>query len=280
MAKRRRATNQAVIDKRISQGRGEGRGHDYTPWLLIQDVASQGLATRTKGWKTKRVHHLLSKMELNYFYALEWSPIVYDIREQYPLLPLEETVAIAEQCGIPHPKDPKTQEFIVMTTDFVITIPQNIGICEQARTVKPAKELDNKRTIEKFEIERRYWESRNTSWGIVTEHEIPSVLTNNIAHLHNRFYADDLSLSEREIAQVKKLLTQWVMQRDERLTELTAECDDRLGLEAGDSLSVAWHLLATRQWLVDMNQPINPRQKLLLLNVQSVDIDQPIREIG
>lgn len=37
------------------------------------------------------MHHFLSKLETNYFYWLDWSPIVSDIREQYPLLPLEET---------------------------------------------------------------------------------------------------------------------------------------------------------------------------------------------
>ncbi len=81
MAKRKRITNQTTIEKRINEGRGQGRGGDYQPWLLIQDVPSQGLATRIKGWKTKRVHHLLSNLELSYFYILEWSPVVFDIRE-------------------------------------------------------------------------------------------------------------------------------------------------------------------------------------------------------
>jgi len=173
MAKRQRETNQITIDKRIREGRGQGRGSDYKPWLLVQDVPSQGLATRIKGWKTKRVHHLLSNLELSYFYVLEWSPVVFDIREQYPLLPLEETLAIAEQCGIRHPTDPKTQEPVVMTTDFFISVPQSIKVIEQARTLKTAKDLQSQRTIEKLEIERRYWQGRDIDWGIVTEREIP-----------------------------------------------------------------------------------------------------------
>jgi hypothetical protein len=141
MAKRKRTKTEAAIDRCIEEGRGQGRGYDYKPWLLVQDVASQGLASRIKGWKTKRVHHLHSNLELNYFYLLEWSSIVCDIREQYPLLPLEETLAIAEQCGISHPKDPKTQEPIVMVTDFCITVRQKIGVAEQIRTLKSAKDL-------------------------------------------------------------------------------------------------------------------------------------------
>jgi len=208
MAKRNRATHQTVIDKRISDGRGQGRGSDYKPWLLVQDVPSQGLVTRIKGWKSKRVHHLLSNLELSYFYVLEWSPIVFDIREQYPLLPLEETLAIAEQCGIRHPTDPKTQEPVVMTTDFFITVPQSIEVIEQARTLKTAKDLQSQRTLEKLEIERRYWHNRNIDWGIVTEQEIPQALTKNVDWLHPFFRIEDLSpLSETEIRRIATALT-------------------------------------------------------------------------
>ena len=105
--------------------------------------------------KTRRVHHFLSQLELNYFYLLEWSEKVVDIREQYPLLPIEETVAIAQQCQIRHPVDPKTKNPIVMTTDFLIS--QMIAFTkEQARTVKTAADLQSERTIEKLEIERQY----------------------------------------------------------------------------------------------------------------------------
>lgn len=39
-------------------------------------------------------------MERDYFYILEYSdPVIY-IREQFPLLPLEETLLIAKELGI------------------------------------------------------------------------------------------------------------------------------------------------------------------------------------
>ncbi|MBD1898897.1 TnsA endonuclease N-terminal domain-containing protein [Trichocoleus sp. DQ-A3] len=272
MAKRKRQTDQTVIDKRISDGRGQGRGSDYKPWLLVQDVSSQGLATRIKGWKTKRVHHFLSNLELSYFYILEWSLIVFDIREQYPLLPLEETLAIAEQCGIRHPTDPKTKEPIVMTTDFFITVPQNIAVIEQARTLKTAKDLQSKRTVEKLEIERCYWQNRNIDWGIVTEQEIPQALAKNVAWLHTFFRIEDLSpLSETEIRHIATALTLRMAQGNAVLTDLTAECDGNLGLKPGTALSVSRHLIANRRWLVDMNKPIQPSKSLLLLTTPLVE---------
>ena len=47
-----------------------GQGANYNPWLHIQDVPSQGLASRIKGWKTRRVHHLLSENDK----AIHWVP--------------------------------------------------------------------------------------------------------------------------------------------------------------------------------------------------------------
>lgn len=278
MAKRKRTTSQTTIEKRINEGRGQGRGGDYQPWLFIQDVPSQGLATRIKGWKTKRVHHLLSNLELSYFYILEWSPVVFDIREQYPLLPLEETLAIAEQCDIRHPTDPKTKEPVVMTTDFFITVPRSIEVIEQARTLKTAKDLQSKRTVEKLEIERCYWHNRNIDWGIVTEQEIPQALAKNVDWLHAFFRVEDLSpLSETEIRRIAATLTLKMAQGNAVLTDLTAECDDKLGLQPGTALSVSRHLIANRRWLVDMNKPIQPSKYLVLLTTPSVE---PYRAAG
>ena len=39
-----------------------------------------------------------------------------------PLLPLEETVVIADELGLKHPTDPKINEPVVMTTDFLLTV--------------------------------------------------------------------------------------------------------------------------------------------------------------
>jgi hypothetical protein len=280
MAKRKRQTTQAVIEKRIEEGRGQGTGFNYKPWLTVQDVSSTGTCKRIKGLKTGRRHELLSQHEVRYFHILDWSPIVEDIQEQYPLLPLSETLEIAEKLGIRHPTDPKTQEPIVMTTDFYIAIRQGMGVSYQARTVKPSDQLENERTIEKFEIERQYWLKRNISWGIVTEREFPPALAKNIDWISKRFDEDKLTLSERQILQAKKLLIQWIAQRDEPLTEITADCDDKLSLEPGDSLSIVRHMLARRELLIDLNQPINPRKRLVLLKAPSVDFINQEDKVG
>lgn len=135
MAKRKREVTDTKIDRFIKEGRGQGTGSDYLPWLRVQDVPSTGRSTRV-GWTTGRQHTFLSDLERDYFYALDFADEVTDIGEQYPLLPLDETKLIAEKLGVEHPKDPKTGVNIVMTTDFVITYKDK----EFARTVKLSEE--------------------------------------------------------------------------------------------------------------------------------------------
>ena len=88
-------------------GRGQGFGKDYEPWLTIHDVPSNGVVTRIKSWTVGRIHHFMSNFERSYFYMMDWADQITDIREQYPLLPLQRTIEIAEELGINHPKDPK-----------------------------------------------------------------------------------------------------------------------------------------------------------------------------
>jgi hypothetical protein len=38
MAKRKRENTPDIVERRIKEGRGTGRGGHYKPWLLVQDV--------------------------------------------------------------------------------------------------------------------------------------------------------------------------------------------------------------------------------------------------
>ena len=105
MAKRNRITTAKTIEKRLAEGRGQGRGVNYIPYLKVHDVSSNGISSRISGWTTLRTHHLLSKIETATFYVFDWAERIKDIREQYPLLPIDETLAIAESLCIRHPID-------------------------------------------------------------------------------------------------------------------------------------------------------------------------------
>ena len=264
---RRKGITLSDLPKYLAKGYGQGEGANYQPMIHVQDFPSLGWRHRDRGWKTGRQHDYVSNHELHYHYTLDWSGKVKDFREQYPLLPIEKTIEIAKQCGIRHPTDRHTGEPVVMTTDFLIVLPAPVGLVMQARTIKPAKYLDMRRIIEKFEIERRYWLSQRVHWAIVTEREINLALANNVKWFHKFLSVSSLApLTEEIIREIAILLTQLVTTRKGCISNLALVCDKELGLETGQSLAVARHLIASRQWQVDMTKPINPLERIKLLD--------------
>ena len=144
VAKRLRTWNQAKFDKYMQEGRGQGTGAGYLPWITIHDFSSRGIVSRIKGIKTGRVHHFLSRNELYYFYLLECSDNVLDIREQFPLLNVELAINIAGGAGIKYPYDSVSGFPYVMTCDFMVTTSAGL----KARTIKMTSELEDGRTLE------------------------------------------------------------------------------------------------------------------------------------
>ena len=248
----------------LREGRGQGEGPNYRPWLTVRDVPSRGLSTRIKGWKTQRVHHLLSLHELRYFFCLEWGEEVLDIREQFPLTPLSETLEIAKGCGIRHPGMRGGRAPVTMTTDFLVKVGRNASKVV-ARTFKLTKDLDQ-RTIEKFEIERLYWLRRNISWAIVTEQDVPLALANNVAAIHEFRNLDAHSLEHDQMVRIGNVLQDIFLKGGtEKAGQITREVDLQLGLAAGTSWIVFKHLLANRVCLIDMHQPLRADRPLNLL---------------
>lgn len=258
MAKRKRHIN---IDKMIKEGRGQGAESEYKPWIRIQDVPSLGRSTRLKGIKTGRQHEFLSDMETNYFYLLEYTEDVIDIREQFPLLPLEDTILIAKELGIQHPKSPETGEYIVMTTDFLITVIKDNENYNVARTIKAKDDLLDKRIIEKFEIERVYWQKKNIDWGIVTDNEIDKIIAHNISFVHS--YNDIRNLDcfyQMKTMELQDLIYEFIrriIDNKNSMREICSRFDIDLDLKRGSGLSIFKYLVINKIIHVDIVKRID-----------------------
>jgi len=263
MSKRTRTGGSRTIERRLEEGRGQGRGRDYKPWLLIHDVASIGLASRVKSPLNGRTHHLLSQLETDWLYAFHALTNLLDVREQYPLLGLEETLQIASGLGISHPADPRTGEHCVVTTDFLLTIADGMREINTAVAVKYSTDLASPRTLEKLEIEKLFWKARGTVWRILTEKELPRALVKNMRWLHP--YIDLLASSEftrDEVGRIRMVMEPAVEHGKQSLVEITKQCDHRLGLDPGAALCVARHLIGTGAWLVDLTVELDPRKPI------------------
>ncbi|MBX4263778.1 TnsA endonuclease N-terminal domain-containing protein [Clostridium estertheticum] len=273
MAKRKRNSD---IDKMIKEGRGSGKGDRYKPWIKIQDVPSLGRSSRIRGIKTRRQHELLSDMERNYFYFLEYSDKVQDIREQFPLLPIEDTMLIAKELGIEHPKNPETGEFIVMTTDFLVSINFNNKFYEVARTIKSKDELMNKRILEKFEIERKYWERKGINWGIVTDEEIDKVIANNISLVHGYKDIGTIdSFNDIEASELKDLIYEFIkriIDNPKTMRTICNEFDSDMCLEKGSSLCIFKYLVINKMIDIDISEKINVNKNIPSINIMEKSI--------
>jgi hypothetical protein len=257
MSKHHRIWNRDTHEKYLREGRGCGSGVAYSPWVQIQDFASRGVVSRVKGRTTGRLHHLMSNNELAYFYILDWSDSVTDIREQYPLSDLECAIQCAESAGIRYPKDNASGYPYVMTCDFMLTTTTGI----KARTVKQTAELCKPRVLEKLEIERRYWLLQGIDWKIVTENEISRQKAKNIEWLFTAIGYCFAGCCEAEIEQAKHFMLDLLSCGSHSVIEITQTVESKFLLSCGAGLQLFKQLVIDGQYALDVGSPINLNAK-------------------
>lgn len=151
MGKRNNKITEEKIQKWLADGRGQGVGRDYKPWLTIRDVPSIGRAHRPRSHSVGRTHHLLSDLEFGHFLYFDMADDVVDIREQFPL-PRDTTRHLAANLKYRHPRQPGTDGDMVMTTVLLITRMVNGVKVLEAYAVKPSSEVLKKHVLQKLHI--------------------------------------------------------------------------------------------------------------------------------
>jgi hypothetical protein len=243
----------------LKEGRGQGEGKDYKPWLTVQDFPSKGRCHRIFGWKTGRVHHLFTDSEARFFYLLEWEDSVIDIREHFPLLDYEDWVQDRENLRFDLFTDKKSGIPYVISTSFLITVKTQDGnVRYLARSIKAASELEKRISLERLEIERRYWEARGIDWGIVTNKDIPVIKAKNIEWIHSARYAyADAGLSEGDLAELVEAFLLRLSQSSESIRKTALVFDKDYVLVPGTGMFLFRHLLAVKRIKVNMDEPID-----------------------
>ncbi|MBV6716560.1 TnsA endonuclease N-terminal domain-containing protein [Paenibacillus chitinolyticus] len=220
----------------------------------------------------------MSNFERAYFYMVDWSDRISDIREQYPCLPLERTIEIAAELGIEHPKDPHTKEPIVITTDFMLSIGND---SQYARTLKHSGDLSI-RTVEKLSIEQRYYNEQGIDWKVVTDREIPQAFVQNVEWLHRSKFLEfaPAEINENLIGILAPKLLVEILKQNRPLSTITIEFDEKTGLPTGSSMFIVQHMLANKNWVVDMYKKINPSEIIKLSVGDQSSNNQQNEQIG
>lgn len=250
---RQRKTDKA----KLNEGRGTGIGMDYEPWIKIHEFGSKGRSHRVVGWKQRRLHQFLSDLEFHYFLLMQWEDSVVDIREQFPLLPLEQTISIADDLGVKHqPKNSK--EKIVLTTDFLLTVNNGDENIDVARTIKQESELLKYRTVEKFKIEQAFWKHQNIDWGIVNESQISKTFARNIYSIYNDyFWAEEHGYSEIDIALLVYSFKNELVKNSLDVIKTSEDFEQFQNWPEGTGLRFFKFLLAQKHVGADFNKKFN-----------------------
>jgi len=256
MARKRYSFNEARIQRFIGEGRGKGTGSHYKPWLTVSDVPSLGRVHRVFCPKTERVHHLMSDNEYYAFLIQWWNDSVVDIREQYPLIDRRETLEIAARCGVKHPVDPSSGALWVLTTDLLVTLKHAGRPAETvAYAVKQAEELAKGRTLEKLEIERRYWERHEVTWKIITDRQVKNIFTRNLSWIlgsdgfpmNGNRYLDDAAMKDQ-------LAIERNAHPETPIRLICRNIDHKLGFQSGIALAALRRILGKKLITVSLDE--------------------------
>lgn len=241
---------ESAIIRRFKEGRGQGYGKHYKPFLTVRDVPSKGRVHRRPSITHGRIVHLLSDLELAAFLLFDWDESVTDIREQFPLSP-DKTIDIANRLGIKHPAARGVKQ--VMTTDLLIDLKIDGQISTQAISIKYRQDLEDARVIEKQEIEKRYWETEQIEFFIFTENEVPRTLIQNIKWLIPHIHSFDLQKAvQRQV--FDQILYAIETYPGDKIANVMKLLDENQNKPTGSYLSYLRHLLAQRAFYWDMNR--------------------------
>lgn len=268
MVRKRKGITEEDAERWIQQGFGQGAGDAYRPWAKVRDVPSLGRSTRIAALRHKRIHHLYSDVETGHLLQIDYSLGVSEIREQIALLPREETVGIARDIGVKHPVYRGTQVPIIMTSDLYVIRARQAGspfvLC-----VKPDDALHPgakglKRTLEKLEIEKRYWQNRGICWRLVTEKHFDLTCVTNLAVLRP---TGKVWRSQKGLQRAKEVadIVGSARVRGQALGSLL----DVTEWSRQDTFEAIGHAIWRRLLQVDLSQALNLRRPLALMGEYS-----------
>jgi len=248
---------------------GIGEGTTYKHWLRAQDVPSEGSSAKIKGIKIDRKHHTLSEGETAFFYLAEFRDDVIDIREQFPLLPIDLSIRIANQLGLKHPTIPDSKCLNLMTTDFVLTCSnQEKGIWYEAISVKSdTKAVIKKRSADKLEIERVWWQLLGVPFYVYINSSENQTKSRNIQWFtaplrHGEHFPESLIISACELLHVGTMITE----------QVCAEFSKKFDLNAAQALSLLKTLFAKKIVKIKLNKSLPESGVFEVISISQIKV--------
>lgn len=223
----------------------EKRFNEGGPWIMPREFSSKGVTTREVDDDNKE-QVTLSKFEENVRLILYYLLDVVKYETQVPLRPLSRTQNICNDKCIIHPRDEKQCER-VMTTDLMITVLVDRKQIKIPISIKFSHDI-NKRTVEKFEIERSFHKEDNLNWKLITEKQIDPISLKNLQELADFYHKPDTFY--------EFIFTEFALEknRDLSIEEFLSNTATKHKVTIGDCTRNFYHLLARKRIRFDYHR--------------------------
>ena len=254
--------------RRFKEGRGQGSGPNFKPYLRVKDVPSLGRRHRAYNHKVRRVQHSMSDLELWAQFAEEYCDEIKEGKEQFPHL-LSRTQAIASAKGYRHPRAPGATQDNVVTTDRVWTITTPKGTVLQPISCKYHQDIARPRVRQKHEIEEESWKQDGGAMPLRYFHE-NSVTRNFVvnwnlvrATLRPGYFK---RFPKNLVVRVDRCLRRRATAGQTTLDLLSVLAAAKLAVAQGQVVTAIHYLIASKKWRVDLDDRLLvPSQALKFL---------------
>lgn len=149
-----------------------------------------------------------------------------------------------------------------------------------ARTLKYKDALFEKRVIEKFEIERIYYERQGIDWGIVTENEVNKKVSEIIADLYSYQNLNELEgfieLDDEVLLDMKYDFSGKLLNYNGSIRNLCYQFDKRFQMPEGCGIALFKHLLITKELKINIMNGLDLNSHIDVSLNQLPNIDRGI----
>ena len=174
------------------------------------------------------------------------------------MLFLEDTLRIAKEMRIKHPRDKESKFPIVFTSDFVVTTQDGLKVL----SVKPSAKLGEQRTREKLAVEQRYWEEKGVEWRLATEKTIDFQKAKNLEWIHRSWDFCERLPADRNPEEILDAF-QYIFENEyDSVSRIAEKIENRFMLEPGFGITTYQHLLLKKRIHMDLSSPpdlVTPR---------------------
>lgn len=255
----------AYLHNKIRKGRGMGSFDEYQPWVQKRDFGSAGNASTVQGIVIPRLHHVLSDLELIYLMMLERRPGVIDIREQWPILNIDQTLAICEEVGEHHRYEEGAP--VPFTLDFLVTFDVDGERRYEAKSVKSPVDAQKPKVRKRLLVESLWCQSKNLRWDLIRTDGFYSagkttLITANLSFMRE-WFSNRYQPEEKELRQFVAVFSRYYDQ-GLRLDEVMRRSVQALRVSEGHADNMLRYALWRRDIKVSLSEKIGYDRPLIL----------------